>query len=85
MPLKAARKEQCPVIRFLWAKELDTNVIQSETYPVHGDKSFTKPAIYVWCKTFAHGHESVVDEDRVSTDLTEQISRRFPGYSRRDF
>ena len=22
---------------------------------------------------------------RVSTDLTEQISRRFPGYSRRDF
>jgi len=22
---------------------------------------------------------------RVSTDVTEQISRRFPGYSRRDF
>ena len=24
-------------------------------------------------------------QSRVSTDLTEQISRRFPGYSRRDF
>jgi len=25
---------------------------------------FTKPAINVWCKTFAHGHKSVVDEAR---------------------
>jgi len=68
LPLKASRKEQPSVIRFLWAKELDTNVIQSETYPVYGDKYFTRPAIHVWCKTFAHGHESVVDEEEPGFD-----------------
>ena len=26
------------------------------------DKSFTRPAIHVWCKKFACGRESVVDE-----------------------
>jgi len=32
--------------------------------PVYGDKYFTRPAIYVWCKKkFAHGRESVVDEE----------------------
>jgi len=31
--------------------------------PVYGDKYFTRPAIHVWCKTFAHGRESVVDEE----------------------
>ena len=31
--------------------------------PVYGDKCFTRPAIDVWCKKFAHGRESVVDEE----------------------
>jgi len=31
--------------------------------PVYGDKYFTRPAIYVWCKKFAYGRESVVDEE----------------------
>ena len=26
-------------------------------------KYFTRPAIHVWCKKFAHGRESVVDEE----------------------
>jgi len=30
--------------------------------PVYGDKCFTRLAIYVWCKKFAHGRKSVVDE-----------------------
>jgi len=36
---------------------------------VHGDKCFT--CFNVWCKKFAHGHESVVDEvlDRLVTVL----------------
>jgi len=32
--------------------------------PVYGDKCFTRPAIHVWCKKFACGQESVVDEKR---------------------
>jgi len=31
---------------------------------VYGDRCFTRPAIHVWCKKFAHGGRSVVDEER---------------------
>ena len=34
-----------------------------EMHPVYGDKYFTRPAIHVWCKKFAHARESVVDEE----------------------
>jgi len=43
---------------------LKANTIYSEMRPVYGDKCFTKPAIHVWCKKFACGRESVVDEKR---------------------
>ena len=31
--------------------------------PVYGDKCFTRPAIHVWCETFADGHNNVVDKE----------------------
>jgi len=31
--------------------------------PVYDDKYFTRPAICLWCKKFAHGHSGVVDEE----------------------
>jgi histone-lysine N-methyltransferase SETMAR len=64
LPLKSSRKEQRAVVRFLWAKGLNPNAILSEMRPVYGDKCFTRPAIHAWCKKFAHGRESVVDEKR---------------------
>ena len=63
LPLKWAHKEQRSVSRLLWPKGLSTNAIQSEMRPVYGDKYFTRPAIHVWCKKFAHGWDSVVDEE----------------------
>jgi len=60
----------------LWVKRLCANAIQSEMRPVYGDKCFTRPAIDVWCKKFAHGRESVVDEEEpdrrvvLTTDAT---------------
>ena len=40
--------------------------------PVYGDKCFTRPAIQVWCKKFACGRESVVDEkDRCVVSTTD--------------
>ena len=63
LPLKWAHKEQRSVIRLLWAKGLNANAIQSEMRPVYGDKYFTRPAVHVWCKKFAYGRESVVDEE----------------------
>ena len=62
--LKASRKVQRSGIHFLWAKRRCLNTIQSEMRPVYGDKCFTRPAIHVWCKKFACGRESVVDEKR---------------------
>jgi len=76
LPLKSSHKEQPSVIRFLWVKRLSANAIQSEMRPVYGDKCFTKPAIDVWCKKFAHGRESVADEEEpdccfvLTTDAT---------------
>jgi len=32
-------------------------------HPVYGDKCFMKTAMHVWCKKFAHDHESVVGEE----------------------
>ena len=64
LPLKASRKEQRSVIHFLWAKRRCPNTIHSEMRPVYGEKCFTRPAIHVWCKKFACGRESVVDENR---------------------
>jgi len=66
LPLKASRKEQHSVIHFLWAKRHCPNTIHSEMHPVYSDKCFTRPAIHVWCKKFACGRESVVDEKRPS-------------------
>ena len=31
----------------------------------YGDKYFTRPAIHLWCKKFAHGRESVVDKEEL--------------------
>ena len=59
--MKASRKESHSVIiRFMWTK--DPNAIHSEICPVYGDKCFKQEAIYVWCKKFARGRESVLDE-----------------------
>jgi len=63
LPFKASHKEQRSVVHFLWAKELFPNAIHTEIRPVYGEKCFKTPAIHVWCKKFACGRESVVDED----------------------
>ena len=62
LPLKSSHKEQPSVCRFLWAID-STNGIQSEMRPVYGDKYFTRPALHIWCKKFAHGRESVVEKE----------------------
>ena len=41
----------------------------------YGDKYFTRLAIYVWCQKFAHGRESVVDEEEPGRN---DRSGRFP-------
>jgi len=84
LPLKASHKEQRSVIHFLWAKEVCPNAIHSEIHPVYGDKCFTRPAIYIWCKKFACGGENVVDEKDLADVLFQrrtQQSRLLTGVS----
>jgi len=62
LSLKSSNKEQRSVIHLQWAKGLSANATESEMRPVYGDKYFTRPSVHVWCKKFADGRESVVDE-----------------------
>jgi len=64
LPLKSSHNKQCAVIRFLWAKGLDTDEIHSEMRPVYGDKCFMRPAIHTWCTKFARSRESIVDKEQ---------------------
>jgi len=65
LPLKASRKEQRSVIRFLWAIGLAQMPFTVRCdHAVYDDRCFTRPAVHVWCKMFAHGRENVVDEER---------------------
>ena len=41
---------------------------------MYGDRCFTRPAIHVWCKKFAHGRESVVDEEAPVSPTDATIS-----------
>jgi len=70
LPLTSSHKEQPSVIRLLWAKGLSAIAIQSENHPVYGGMYFTRPTIRVWGKMFAHGRESVVDEEETGSLVT---------------
>jgi len=76
LSLKSSHKEQPSVIRLLWAKGLSANAIQSVIHPVYGDKYFTTPSIHVWCKKFARGRESVVDEENLVIVLFRRLMQR---------
>ena len=74
LPLKVSRSEQRSVICFRWEKGCSANAIQSEMRPVYGNECFTRPAIYVWCKNFAHGHKSVGPGRRVVSTTNATIA-----------
>ena len=65
LPLKSSHKEQ-PSVLFVCCgqKDLVQMPFSLQMCPVYGDKYFTRPAIHVWCKKFAHGRKSAVDEER---------------------
>jgi len=62
LPLKSSHKEQPSAVRLLWTKGLGANAIQSEMRPVYLT-SILQDQQYAWCKKFAHGRESVADEE----------------------
>jgi len=56
-------KEQRSYIHFsgqiFMPKGVSANAIHIEINPMYGDKCFTRSAVHVWCKKFAHCRENV--------------------------
>jgi hypothetical protein len=41
-------KEQCCVVRFLWAKGLNARNIHKEMFPIYGGKCLSRKAVHSW-------------------------------------
>jgi len=61
--LKSSHNEQHAFIHFLWTKGLKANETDFAMRPVYGAKCFTRPTVHVWYTKFAHGRESIVDNN----------------------
>jgi hypothetical protein len=48
-------EEQCFVVRFLWAKGLNSNDIHKEMFPVYGGKCLSLKAVHNWFEKFSQG------------------------------
>jgi hypothetical protein len=65
--------EQCSVVRFLWAKGLDTNDIHKEIFPVYGGKCLSCKAVHSRVEKFSQGRSKVAnDETEVRKWLRQQ-------------
>jgi hypothetical protein len=56
-------EEQRSIVRFLWAKVLNANIIRKEMFPVYGRKCFlSRKAVQNWVEIFFQGHSKVADD-----------------------
>jgi hypothetical protein len=77
--------EQCDIVRFLWAKNLEAKDIHKEVLPMHSEHCLSRQAINNWVQRFSEGWTSIEDEHRASRpvptadsnqkNLTLQVSR----------
>ena len=57
--------EQPSVVRFLWAKGMESKNIHKEMLPIYGEKCLSRQAVYNWVYKFSEGRTHVEDEQRV--------------------
>jgi hypothetical protein len=57
-------KEQRPVVRFLWAKELNAKDIHKEIFPVYSGKCLSRKAVHNWVEKCFEGLSKVADDGR---------------------
>jgi len=76
LPLKASHKKNS-VLLFIFCGQKDfAQMLFTEIRPVYGGKCFTRPPIHVWCKKFACGWESVVDEKKPGWCVFQRLMQR---------
>jgi hypothetical protein len=56
-----ATKEQCSVVRSLWAKGLNVEDIHKEMFSVYSGKCLSCKAVHNWVKKFSQGCSKVAD------------------------
>ena len=56
--------EQRGVVRFLWAKNVETKDIHKEMLPMYGEHCLSRQAIHNWEQKFSEGRTSIEDEHR---------------------
>ena len=57
--------EQSSVVRFLWAKGMESKNIHKEMLPIYGEKCLSRQAVYNWVQKFSKRRTHIEDEHRV--------------------
>jgi hypothetical protein len=60
--LEYTLQEQNSVVRFLWAKGLNTKNISNEMLPVYDGKCLSCKAVHNWVEKFSQGRSEVTDD-----------------------
>jgi hypothetical protein len=70
-------EEQRSVVRFLWAKALNTKDIHKEMFPVYGLKCLSRKAVHNWVEKFSQGCSKVADDGRPGAEVAETTDKNF--------
>jgi hypothetical protein len=57
-------EEQRSVVRFLWAKGLNTNDIHNKMFSVYGVKCLSRKAAHSWVEKLSQARSKLVDDAR---------------------
>jgi hypothetical protein len=70
-------EEQRSVVRFLWAKGLNTKVIHKEMFLVYGMKCLPRNAVHNWVENFSQGRSKVADDAGAGAEVAETTVKDF--------
>jgi hypothetical protein len=68
--------EKHPLVRFLWAKELNAKDIQKETFRVYGGKCLSRKTVSSWVENFSQGRPKAADDSRPGAEQAETTVKR---------
>jgi hypothetical protein len=70
-------EEQRSVVRFLWAKGLNTKDRHKEMFPAYGGKCLSRKAGHNWVEKFSQGRSKVADDETELRKWLRQQSKDF--------
>ena len=77
-PLSTCTKiEQCGIVRFLWAENMEAKDIHKEMLPMYGEHCLSRQVVHNWVRKFSEGRTSIEDEHRVGRITFRQQQKEF--------